>query len=103
MARYQEKQEPRYADILPATADHIAVIPASTSDEPKVVGQIFTPNGLVKVFDDDLIIDWGERTTPRYSRISEGDLRVFFDPAPELPALGSTSSAEPVPPVEGGE
>jgi len=101
VAKYREKIEPKIVEILPATAEHVAVLPEVIPDSPKAVGRISTPEGLVIVFDDDLIVDYGIDATPRYARLPEGDLRVFFELVDSLPALPASSSAEPVPSTEG--
>lgn len=105
MARYVEKKEPLYVDIVEASTDHIAVIPGKVNDYPTSIGQMSTPEGLVPVFNNDAIIDYGPNATPRYTRMPAHEVSAFWQLAPEqpaAPALPESSSAEPVPSTEGG-
>lgn len=115
MAKYQEKRDPLYVDILPATREHIAimakpVVDAEDEQEMYIIGELMMPDGLAPVWNNDVIVDYGETATPRYVRMPAADVSAFFErpskkpsstpPAPQLPAA---STADKLPSAESGE
>ncbi len=85
MAKYVEKRDPLYVEILPATRDHIAVLhhpvrEGEAEDEHAVIGEIITPDGLVPVRKSDSIVDYGEKSTPRWAVIKTSEISAFFVP-----------------------